>query len=99
MIFLGEHTLDFPTQPKEGIIASIGSRLSNYKPVNADFYRRFEEKVGKNAPYPIQGDTEYTDLIRPHNPIASGQTIRKHPDGSSGNVRPVIPALSGQQFR
>jgi hypothetical protein len=57
MIFLGEHDLDFLTQPKEGIIASIGSRLSNYKPVNADFYRRFEEKIGKNAPYPMQGDT------------------------------------------
>jgi hypothetical protein len=57
MIFLGEHSLDLLGQPKERIIASIGSRLSGYKPLNAGFYRRFERKFYENAPYLIQGDT------------------------------------------
>jgi hypothetical protein len=65
MIFLGEHSLDLLTQSKEKIIASIGSRLSTYKPLNADFYRQFERKVYKNNPYLIQGNTgkwSYSDV-------------------------------------
>jgi hypothetical protein len=65
MIFPGEHSIDFLTQPKEKIIASIGSRLSEYKPLNAEFYRQFEQKSYKNIPYVIQGDTgkwSYSDV-------------------------------------
>jgi hypothetical protein len=65
MIFLGEHALDFLTQPKEGIISSIGSRLSGYKPLNAGFYRQFEQKSYKDTPHLIQGDTgkwSYADV-------------------------------------
>jgi hypothetical protein len=65
MIFLGGHSLDLLTQPKEKIIASIGSYLSGYKPLNAGFYRQFEQKAYKHAPYLIQGDTgkwSYSDV-------------------------------------
>jgi hypothetical protein len=65
MIFLGEHSIDFLTQPKEKIIISIGSRLSEYKPLNAKFYRQFEQRAYKNIPYLIQGDTgkwSYSDV-------------------------------------
>jgi hypothetical protein len=65
MIFLGEHALDLLTQPKEKIIASIGSRLSKYKPLNAGFYLRFEREFYENRPHLFQGDTgkwSYADL-------------------------------------
>jgi hypothetical protein len=65
MVFLGEHAFDFLTQPKEEIIASIGSRLSKYEPLNAAFYRRFEQKFYKDSPHMIQGDTgkwSYSDV-------------------------------------
>jgi hypothetical protein len=57
MIFLGEHALDLLAQPKEKIIASIGSRLSKYKPLNADFYQQFERRYYKHNPYLLQGNT------------------------------------------
>jgi hypothetical protein len=65
MIFLGEHSLDLLTRPKEKIIASIGSRLSKYEPLNADFYRQFERRFYKNKPYLLQGNTgkwSYSDV-------------------------------------
>jgi hypothetical protein len=65
MIFLGEHSIDFLTQPKEKIITSIGSCLSGYKTLNAEFYRQFEQKSYKDIPHLIQGDTgkwSYSDV-------------------------------------
>jgi hypothetical protein len=65
MIFLGEHSLDLLTQPKEKIIASVSSRLSKYKPLNVDFYQQFERKSYKNHPYLLQGNTgkwSYSDV-------------------------------------
>jgi hypothetical protein len=64
-IFLGEHSLDLLTQPKEKIIASIGSCLSKYKPLNANFYRPFGRKFYKDSPHLLQGNTgkwSYSDV-------------------------------------
>jgi hypothetical protein len=49
--------LIFRHSQKKKIIASIASCLSGYKPLNAGFYRRFEQKYYKHVPYLIKGDT------------------------------------------